>query len=88
MPDEGSKNPRPYETGQATQAAPSQAFNLKTRVRFPLGGGNYIDTLPPLPPCFCYEYQNKGVRSVDLVMNIKTKDLAPNVKAGDASRLF
>ena len=30
----------------------------------------------PPPPCFCYEYQNKGVRSIDLVMNIKTKDLA------------
>jgi len=30
----------------------------------------------PLPPCFAHQYQNKGVKSVDLGINIKTKDLA------------
>jgi hypothetical protein len=29
------------------------------------------------PPCFAHQCQNKGVRSVDLGMNIKTKDLPP-----------
>lgn len=30
----------------------------------------------PIPsPCFCYEYQNKGVMSVDFGINVKTKDL-------------
>jgi hypothetical protein len=33
----------------------------------------------PPPPCYAHEYQNKGVRSVDLGMNIKTKDLGRNL---------
>jgi hypothetical protein len=36
----------------------------------------------PLPPCFEHQCENKGVRSVDLGMNIKTKDLAPNERIG------
>src|ERR1700685_2249204 len=32
--------------------------------------------VPPLPPCFAHQYQNKGVKTVDLGINIKTKDLA------------
>jgi hypothetical protein len=34
--------------------------------------GNYLDTPPP-PPCFCHEYQNKGVKSAVFGINIKTK---------------
>ena len=45
-------------------------------------GGNYVDAPPP-PPCFEHQCENKGVRSVDLVMNIKTKDLA---RMGGSSR--
>jgi hypothetical protein len=42
-----------------------------------------VKTEGPPSPCFCHEYQNKGVRPVNLVMNIKTKDLARTKRIGE-----
>jgi hypothetical protein len=42
---------------------------------------NLIVTPPP-PPCYAHQYQNKRVRSINPVMNIKTKDLARRRRFG------
>src|ERR1700722_12894775 len=44
-----------------------------------------LSWFPSPPPCFCHEYQNKGVRSSKSAKNIKPKDLSrmiPNEKIG------
>src|SRR5579864_4057194 len=43
---------------------------------------------PPPPPYYAHQYQNKGVRSLDRVMNIKTKDLSRMKASGWKSFVF
>jgi hypothetical protein len=47
------------------------------RAEFPFwewGLSGFFEGVPP-SPCFCHEYQNKGVTGVNYAKNIKTKGL-------------